>query len=114
MNINLQEIGKYFSDNGLWNKRFSDFCKPEIINLCKIILENTHSGNGLIMPYVNDDDDIVIPFDCPHKYKFWAGEQSVLETMVELKVPFEVAKKYYYKDGLKLTEEKWKEICGEK
>lgn len=110
MNINLKGVGKFFTDNGLWGKCFSDFCKPEIINLCRAVLENTSSEDGLVMPYV-DGDNLIFPFNCPHKYKFWAGEQTINETMIELKVHYKVAKKNFHRAGKELTKKEWVEMC---
>lgn len=39
----------------------------------------------LKMPYFESDGDLVIPFDSDQKYHWWAGGQSISETIKELK-----------------------------
>jgi hypothetical protein len=36
------------------------------------------------LPYVDNRGRLVIPFDCPPKYRYWSGGQSVKETLKEL------------------------------
>lgn len=111
MNINLVNVGKFFTDNGLWNKCFSSFNKSEITGLCRVILENTSSEEGLVMPYIKDGD-LFFPFNCPQKYKYWAGEQSIVDTMIELQVPFAIAKKNFHRPSKPLTKKEWEEMCN--
>lgn len=37
------------------------------------------------MPYLLPSGNVIIPFDCPPKYRWWAGGQSRSETQAELK-----------------------------
>jgi hypothetical protein len=37
------------------------------------------------MPYINPKGTLVIPLDCPERYHWWKGGQSVTDTMVELR-----------------------------
>lgn len=37
------------------------------------------------MPYLLPSGNVIIPFDCPPKYRWWAGGQSRAETQAELK-----------------------------
>lgn len=37
------------------------------------------------MPYLLPSGNVIIPFDCPPKYRWWAGGQSRFETQAELK-----------------------------
>ncbi len=49
-----------------------------------LVRELEASEAGLPMPYINDSGDLVIPFDSPRRYHWWAGGQSVGETLREL------------------------------
>lgn len=44
-------------------------------------------------PYL-EKDTLVIPSDCEKKYKWWAGGQSVIETLKELEAGPEIMAKY--------------------
>jgi len=42
------------------------------------------SFNPAALPYLDQRGRLVIPFDCPPKYRYWAGGQAVRETLREL------------------------------
>ena len=42
------------------------------------------SFNPASLPYLDQRGRLVIPFDCPPKYRYWAGGQTVQETLREL------------------------------
>jgi hypothetical protein len=44
-------------------------------------------------PFIKDGE-LRIPFGCVPKYKWWAGGQSIFETLLELNAPDEVIEKY--------------------
>jgi predicted glycosyl hydrolase (DUF1957 family) len=46
------------------------------------------------MPYINDHGVLVVPFDSNPLYHWWAGGQSILETLRELKASQEVIALY--------------------
>src|SRR5215475_4509207 len=52
-------------------------------------------------PYIDAAGVLVIPFDCPEKYRWWNGGQTVLETLTELGANDETMKRY--------MEPKWKD-----
>lgn len=71
-----------------------------------IVMENFEKIVGELkqkVPYLNDADVLVIPMGCEPKYRWWAGGQSIDETLRELKVGREVWKRYsaepYEPDG---------------
>lgn len=39
------------------------------------------SFNPAALPYLDQRGRLVIPFDCPPKYRYWAGGQTVQETL---------------------------------
>jgi hypothetical protein len=48
----------------------------------------------LTKPYINNRGELIIPFDCDLKYRWWAGGQSVAQILVELNAPPEVWRRY--------------------
>ncbi len=53
-------------------------------------------------PYLNDSGELIIPTDVAEKYKWWAGGQSIKETLAELNAADEVVHRYVdHKRGLK-------------
>ena len=42
------------------------------------------SYNPAALPFIDERGRLVVPFDCPPKYRFWANGQSIKETMQEL------------------------------
>ena len=46
------------------------------------------------MPHINEHGVLVIPFNCNKKYHWWAGGQTILETLQELKASPEVIAMY--------------------
>lgn len=42
------------------------------------------SFNPDALPYIDNRGRLVIPFDCPPKYRYWAGGQSVRDTLKEI------------------------------
>lgn len=40
--------------------------------------------NPEALPYIDNRGRLVIPFDCPLKYRYWAGGQSVRDTLKEI------------------------------
>ena len=54
-------------------------------------LKDTQEANE---PYINDHGVLVIPFDSEPKYHWWAGGQTIIETLRELRAPNEVIATY--------------------
>jgi hypothetical protein len=42
------------------------------------------SYNPASLPFIDDRGRLVVPFDCPPKYRYWAGGQTIKETLQEL------------------------------
>ena len=40
--------------------------------------------NPAALPYLDQRGRLVIPFDCPPKYRYWAGGQTIQKTLREL------------------------------
>src|SRR5262245_23707193 len=56
-------------------------CKAEVVNL-------------LTRPHINDRGELIIPFSADRKYHWWAGGQSIRETLREVGAPPEVWTRY--------------------
>lgn len=50
--------------------------------------------NAETMPYLTENGELIISSDAPSKYKWWAGGQSVKETLEELEASKEVVNRY--------------------
>jgi len=61
--------------------------KQEIVR----ILKNIQAAN---QPYINERGVLVIPCDSESRYRWWAGGQTILETLRELKASPEVIAMY--------------------
>ena len=46
------------------------------------------------MPYIDEHGILAIPFNCNPRFWWWAGGQSILETLRELRAPGEVIAMY--------------------
>ena len=60
----------------------------------KEIIEELKDIQKVNRPYVDKHSVLVIPFDSDPKYHWWAGGQSVLKTLRELRAPKEVIAMY--------------------
>ena len=40
--------------------------------------------NPAALPYIDNRGRLVIPFDCPPRFRYWAGGQSVKDTLKEI------------------------------
>ncbi|HJP83226.1 MAG TPA: hypothetical protein VJ835_06935 [Fimbriimonadaceae bacterium] len=66
---------------------------PEIIRYSnELKTELAQSANRL--PYIDKHKNLVIPFNSPEKYHWWAGGQSISETLMELRVPKNIWSRY--------------------
>ena len=54
-------------------------------------LKDTQEANK---PYIDKYGVLVIPFDSEPKYHWWAGGQTILETLRELRAPNEIIAMY--------------------
>lgn len=59
-----------------------------------LALLRREDGRGKEQPYIDGSGLLRIPLDCKHRYKWWDGGQSILDTLLELKAPCEVIARY--------------------
>jgi hypothetical protein len=45
-------------------------------------------------PYIDNGGELIIPHDCPPKYRYWQGGQSLAETLRELGASADVWRRY--------------------
>lgn len=62
-------------------------------NRAKIIAELNEEAN-LRWPYFNNCGDLVIPHDCPPRFRYWQDGQSLMDTLVELGAGEEILNRY--------------------
>jgi len=60
----------------------------------KNALGNTSEARDQAKPYLDKNNSLRIPFDSDPQYHWWAGGQSIADTLTELSVPTEVWEKY--------------------
>ncbi len=44
----------------------------------------TLAGKQIKTPFLKDDCELVIPLNAPDKYRWWAGGQSIFDTLLQL------------------------------
>ena len=93
MNIDLERVGEYLSDAGLWQKMFCQLDEQEIRGVGEAIVEASSPVADYVPPYI-ENGVLKIPFRAPLKYRYWQGGQSVKETLEELGASDEVKQKY--------------------
>lgn len=55
-------------------------------------------------PYLTDDNELRIPFTAHPRFHYWAGGQSIWQTLAELRAPLATWKRHAYADADLLTE----------
>ncbi len=96
--IDLQKVAEYISNEGLWGRPLNTLDKEELIDFINHILSSPDSKkvppDGWKLPYINNNDELIIPFDSHPSYHYWKREgQSIIETFQELGASEEVMEK---------------------
>ncbi len=95
MNINLNHLATRLNETGLMNKSPAEMKTLEIKWLCEIIHESTNNKDGWTPPYISGNGDLIIPFNAPAKYRYWApGGQSIKATLKELGANSDMIERY--------------------
>jgi hypothetical protein len=96
--INLPDLADRLNQCGLLQKSFMDMSKAEIMLMVEAVFscpDGTQPVEGWDNPCIDDNGDLRITFDSHPKYHWWTPDgQSLLETLVEINAPYEVARKY--------------------
>ena len=66
------------------------------------------------LPYLKNESELIIPMDAPDKYKWWAGGQSVLDTLLELDASDSVIDHYVCELQQPEMWERWQKILEER
>ena len=90
--VNL--IAVWLTENKLFEKRFCDMNRTEISDFCEQVHIATDPQAGYVPPYINENQELIIPFNTPGKYRWWKGGQSIKETLEELGATEEIMKRY--------------------
>jgi hypothetical protein len=95
--INLPALAERMQECGILNKSFMDMTKTEIHLLISAVFscpDDSIPPDGWD-PVRIEDDTLIITFASHPKYHWWTPDgQSIMETLIELNAPWEVAKKY--------------------
>lgn len=96
LNIDFKEISSFFTNNQLWDKPFKQFDKITISKFCETVFKSVDKKEGWEAPCIKNNN-IVIPFNSPKKYRWWDGGQSLFDTLKEMGAPEEILEKYNHK-----------------
>lgn len=95
--INLPVLAERLNEYGILNKSFMDMTKTEILLMVSAVFSNPDESvppEGWDIPRI-ENDNLVLTFASHPKYHWWTNDgQSILETLIEINAPWEVAKKY--------------------
>lgn len=95
--INLPALAERMNEYGILNKSFMNMTKTEILLMVSAVFscpDDTIPPEGWD-PVRIEHDVLIISFNSHPKYHWWQdGGQSLMETLVELNAPYEIAKKY--------------------
>jgi hypothetical protein len=104
MNLDKTKIGYFLSRKKLWDVPLRKWNTDDLEHFAEAILEASEVNDGMTIPYI-DDGRLIIPFTAPHKYRYWMGGQSLVETMIEIGASEEIASRYLHAEGMKLFKE---------
>jgi len=79
--------------------------------------ENRALGHGIScveekehLPYLKDGIELIIPLDTPDRYRWWAGGQSIFDTLLELNAPDELIARHVGEVGSPKSWRRWQHI----
>lgn len=65
-------------------------------------------------PFLKEDCELVIPLTAPDKYRWWAGGQSIFDTLLELDAPDSVIEHYIGRIESPADWRRWQGIMEER
>ena len=68
-----------------------DRARPEILRQSNLIIEELEAQH---LPRIDVHGNLVIPTNAPLKYRWWQDGQSIRDTLLELRVPNQVWRRY--------------------
>jgi hypothetical protein len=106
--INLPDLADHLNKYGIMNKSFLQMSKSEILLLVNSVfssIDDEVPPGGWTKPAIFGGA-LLIDFAAHPKYHWWTTDgQSVLETLIEIDAPYEVAKKYLDWKGISCLNE---------
>lgn len=103
MDFDLKNLAFFLTETGLMTKSFVDMDRAEILHFCEQVHCATTEGTGWRPPYLNQNDELVIPHDAPLKYRYWNEGQSIEKTLIEIGASGEIIKRYVRTEAGGLT-----------
>ena len=96
--IDYPELCKRIKDHSFMGKTLQQFTEIELKLLISEILScpgDVEPVDGWKNPSIDSDKRIILPFDCAPRYRWWTeGGQSLVETLIEIKMDYCDAVKY--------------------
>jgi hypothetical protein len=96
--IDLPALAERLNEYGILNKSFMDMTKSEILLMVDAIFSNPDDSvppEGWETPSIDESGTLHIPFNSHPKYYWWTiNGQSIMQTLIELNAPWEVARNY--------------------
>lgn len=99
--IDFSALADRIKSAGLMNKSFFECTKSEIELICSAVMTSLDSSvvppDGWDSPRIDELGKLHIGFNSHPKYHWWTPDgQSILETLLELNAPWEVAQKHIH------------------
>ena len=99
--VNFRKLGAMLTEAELTGKSVDQYSKEQIETLVKLCIESLipPKEGPFLAPYINDDLDLIIPFEADPKYQWWRPcGQSMAVTLREMKVSDEIWDHYLSTD----------------
>lgn len=65
-------------------------------------------------PYIKNCSELILPMDAADKYRWWAGGQSIFNTLLELDAPNTLIESHLDGIGSSKNWERWKTISNQR
>lgn len=101
MEFDLKTLAAFLTETGLMQKSFVEMNKTEILHFCEQVHCATTENTGWRPPYLNKNNELVIPHDAPLKYRYWMlhGGQSLKKILIEIGASEEIMARYVRDDA---------------
>ena len=92
--VYLKKLSKYLTETNKWDTNFRKISKDEMLEICNIIIDSTIDE---VIPYIKDEC-LIMPHNTHERFKWWAGGQSIKQTLEDLNATEDVKRRYYKYD----------------
>jgi len=101
--------------NSCNNKKVSNISGTSSGTSKKIVFAHTVQSNTQNeKPYIQDGSELVVPANTSDKYRWWAGGQSIFETLLELNAPDGLIDKHIGELGSPKSYRVWQRILDKR